>query len=54
MVFLVLALVLLAAAIPAVIAYNHFVSQIRVLATEMENFASEFATYAERDLVKHP
>ena len=44
----------LAAAIPAVIAYNHFVSQIRVMSTEMENFASEFATYAERDLVKHP
>ena len=44
----------LAAAIPAVIAYNHFVSQIRVLAMEMENFASEFATYAERDLIKHP
>jgi biopolymer transport protein TolQ len=42
----------LAAAIPAVIAYNHFVSQIRVMATEMENFASEFAFYAERDLVK--
>jgi biopolymer transport protein TolQ len=42
----------LAAAIPAVIAYNHFVSQIRVLSTEMENFASEFASYAERDLVK--
>jgi biopolymer transport protein TolQ len=42
----------LAAAIPAVIAYNHFVSQIRVMATEMENFASEFAAYAERDLVK--
>jgi biopolymer transport protein TolQ len=42
----------LAAAIPAVIAYNHFVSQLRVMATEMENFAAEFATYAERDLVK--
>jgi biopolymer transport protein TolQ len=42
----------LAAAIPAVIAYNHFVSQIRVTAMEMENFASEFASYAERDLVK--
>jgi biopolymer transport protein TolQ len=42
----------LAAAIPAVIAYNHFVSQIRVMSTEMENFASEFASYAERDLVK--
>ena len=42
----------LAAAIPAVIAYNHFVSQIRVMSTEMENFANEFASYAERDLVK--
>lgn len=42
----------LAAAIPAVIAYNHFVSQIRVLAAEMENFAGEFASYAERELVK--
>jgi biopolymer transport protein TolQ len=42
----------LAAAIPAVIAYNHFVSQIRVMSTEMENFASEFASYAERDIVK--
>jgi biopolymer transport protein TolQ len=42
----------LAAAIPAVIAYNHFVSQIRVMATEMENFAGEFASYAERELVK--
>jgi biopolymer transport protein TolQ len=42
----------LAAAIPAVIAYNHFVSQIRVLAAEMENFAGEFASYAEREMVK--
>jgi biopolymer transport protein TolQ len=42
----------LAAAIPAVIAYNYFVSQLRVMAIEMENFASEFASYTERDLVK--
>jgi biopolymer transport protein TolQ len=42
----------LAAAIPAVIAYNHFLSRIRVITTEMENFAGEFATYAERELVK--
>jgi biopolymer transport protein TolQ len=42
----------LAAAIPAVIAYNHFVSQIRVIAAEMENFSSEFASYAERELMK--
>jgi biopolymer transport protein TolQ len=42
----------LAAAIPAVIAYNHFVSQIRVISGEMENFSGEFASYAERELVK--
>jgi biopolymer transport protein TolQ len=42
----------LAAAIPAVIAYNYFVSRLRVMAIEMENFASEFASYADRDLVK--
>lgn len=42
----------LAAAIPAVIAYNYFVSQLRVMAIEMENFASEFASYADRDFVK--
>jgi biopolymer transport protein TolQ len=42
----------LAAAIPAVIAYNYFVSQLRVMTIEMENFASEFASYAERDLIK--
>jgi biopolymer transport protein TolQ len=42
----------LAAAIPAVIAYNHFVSQIRVMSAEMDNFAVEFASYAERELVK--
>ena len=42
----------LAAAIPAVIAYNHFVSRIRVVATEMENFSNEFASYAERELLK--
>jgi biopolymer transport protein TolQ len=42
----------LAAAIPAVISYNHFVSQIRVISAEMENFAGEFASYAERELVK--
>jgi biopolymer transport protein TolQ len=42
----------LAAAIPAVVAYNYFVSQIRVMATEMENFSAEFVSYAERELVK--
>ena len=42
----------LAAAIPAVVAYNHFSSQIRVLAVEMENFSSEFLNIAERHFLK--
>ncbi len=42
----------LAVAIPAVMAYNHFVSKIRVQAAEMENFSTEFVSYAERELVK--
>jgi biopolymer transport protein TolQ len=42
----------LAAAIPAVIAYNHFAGQIRVLSAEMDNFASEFLNIAERHFLK--
>jgi biopolymer transport protein TolQ len=42
----------LAAAIPAVIAYNHFARQIRVLWTEMENFSSEFLNIAGRHFLK--
>lgn len=42
----------LVAAIPAVIGYNHFARQIRVLTTEMENFASEFLNIAERHFLK--
>lgn len=42
----------LAAAIPAVVAYNHFARQIRVLAVEMENFSSEFLNIAERHFLK--
>jgi len=42
----------LVAAIPAVIAYNHFARQIRVLAAEMENFSSEFLNIAERHFLK--
>ncbi len=38
----------LAAAIPAVIAYNAFIRRVRVLAAEMENFADEFLNIAER------
>ncbi len=42
----------LVAAIPAVIAYNHFSRQIRVLAAEMENFSAEFLNIAERHFLK--
>mgnify|MGYP003576888460 CR=1 FL=1 len=42
----------LAAAIPAVVAYNHFSHRIRVVAAEMENFAHEFLNIAERHFLK--
>jgi biopolymer transport protein TolQ len=38
----------LAAAIPALIAYNHFARQARVIGVEMETFAAEFLNIAER------
>lgn len=38
----------LAAAIPAVMAYNFFNSRIRVLATEMDNFSSDFLNIVKR------
>ena len=38
----------LAAAIPSVMAYNHFSRKVRVLATDMENFSAEFLNIAER------
>ena len=40
------------AAIPAVVAYNHFARQIRVLSAEMDNFAFEFLNIAERHFLK--
>jgi biopolymer transport protein TolQ len=42
----------LAAAIPAVMAYNHFAGKVRVLSAEMDNFASEFLNIAERHFLK--
>jgi len=42
----------LAAAIPAVIAYNYFSNQVRVLESEMSNFSSDFLNLIERDLFK--
>jgi len=38
----------LAAAIPAVMAYNHFAQKIKVLAADMDNFSQEFLNIAER------
>jgi len=40
------------AAIPAVLAYNYFTRQIRVLSAEMENFSFEFLNIAERHFLK--
>lgn len=37
----------LAAAIPAVVAYNHYGRKIRTIAAEMENFAGEFLNIAD-------
>jgi biopolymer transport protein TolQ len=38
----------LAAAIPSVMAYNHFSRQVKVVSSDMENFLSEFLNIAER------
>jgi biopolymer transport protein TolQ len=40
----------LAAAIPAVIAYNYFNNSIRVLNTEMDNFSADFLNIVKRHL----
>lgn len=40
----------LIAAIPAVVAYNHFVTRINRMAVEMENFAGDFLNIVEREL----
>lgn len=42
----------LAAAIPAVIAYNYFISRIRILETEMDNFSSDFLNIVKRHFFK--
>ncbi len=39
------------AAIPALMAYNHFAHKIRVLTSEMDNFSQEFLNIAERHFV---
>lgn len=42
----------LAAAIPATVAYNYFLSKVRRIDVEMENFAAEFLNVVERYLKK--
>ena len=42
----------LAAAIPAVVMYNRFARQLRVLGAEMDTFGAEFLNIAERHLLK--
>jgi biopolymer transport protein TolQ len=42
----------LAAAIPAVVMYNRFARQVRVLSAEMDTFASEFLNIAGRHFLK--
>ncbi|MEQ9617671.1 MAG: protein TolQ [Deltaproteobacteria bacterium] len=42
----------LAAAIPAVIAYNYFVSRVKRIDIEMENFSSEFLNIVDRYIKK--
>jgi biopolymer transport protein TolQ len=42
----------LAAAIPAVIAYNYFLSKIKVLSTEMDNFSNDFLNIVKRHFFK--
>ncbi len=42
----------LAAAIPAVVAYNHFTNKVRNFETEMVNFTNDFVNIVKRDLVR--
>ena len=39
----------LAAAIPAVMAYNHFTNEVKLFASDMDDFAMEFLNIAERN-----
>ena len=41
----------LAAAIPAVVAYNYFSAQVRFLDAEMHNFSADFLNLVERELI---
>jgi len=41
----------LGAAIPAVIAFNHFSNRIGILETELNNFSNDFLNIVERDIL---
>jgi len=41
----------LAAAIPAVIAFNHFMHKIRIIESELQNFSADFLNIIERDII---
>jgi biopolymer transport protein TolQ len=42
----------LAAAIPAVIAFNYFMSKIRIVETEFQSFSADFLNIVERDILR--
>jgi len=42
----------LAAAIPAVIAFNYFMNKIRIVETEMQSFSADFLNIIERDIIR--
>ncbi len=42
----------LAAAIPAVIAFNFFMNKIRIVETEMHSFSADFLNIIERDILR--
>ena len=42
----------LAAAIPAVMAYNYFTNKVRILESDMQNFSVDFLNLVERDFIR--
>jgi biopolymer transport protein TolQ len=42
----------LAAAIPAVIAFNFFMNKISIVETELQSFAADFLNIIERDILR--
>ena len=42
----------LAAAIPAVIAFNFFMNKIRIVESEMQSFSADFLNIIERDILR--